>query len=292
LTRDPAIKVYEAQAGIWNRNGTNQCDVADGGGTPLFHLALDNCVARDDRIPPLGFSGGGDLEIRPVNYVYPETAPGSGVLVNYDITSYAIPVPAGAVSPITVTATLRSQTTSKEFVESLRDQAVANSSPNDCITRTTGLPGKSRGRLLYDMWSRNGKAAPVAMASASGNASIPATPGEASRSAPMRVTSFDRATGNVSVSYAPACGAVDHTAYIGRFADLPALTYTAQACGLGAGGSATFHLGATSYFWLIVGNDGVREGSYGTKGSGVERPEDTSLTTCSFPQDLSRRCDP
>lgn len=292
LTHDPALKVYEAKMGIWNRNGANACDTADGGGAPIFHFALNDCIVKDDRIPPLGFTGGANLEIRPVAYTYPETAPGSGKLVNYDLTSYAVPVPAPTVSPITVTATLRFQATSKEHVEFLRDEAAANAFPKDCIQRTTGPPDKSRGALMYDMWARNGRSAPVDMGTASGIAAVPATPGEASRSTLMRVASYDRTSGNVTLGYTPACGALDHTVYLGRLADLATMTFSEQACGLGASGSATVHLGAESSFWLIVGNDGTKEGSYGTGANGVERPEDTLLSACNVPQDLSRRCDP
>ena len=292
LTHDPALKVYEAKPGIWNRNDTNACDTTDGAGPPIFHFARNDCIAVDDRIPPLGFTGGANPEIRPVAYAYPETSPGSGRLVNFDVTSYAVPVPAPTVSPITVTATLRFQATSKEHVEFLRDEAVVNAFPKDCIQRTTGPPDKSRGALMYDMWTRNGRSAPVTMGTASGVAAIPATPGEASRSTPMQVASYDRTSGNVTLGYTPACAAADHTVYIGRLADLATMTFSEQACGLGASGSAAVHLGAESYFWLIVGKDGTTEGSYGTGADGVERPEDTLLPACNVPQDLSRRCDP
>src|SRR5262249_52768649 len=117
LTRDAQAKVYEAKQGVWNP-GTATCVTASGG-DELFHFAKNDCVALDNRIPPLGFTGGTDLQTNPVGYTYPETAPGSGKLVNFDVTSYTIPIPANAVSPVTVTATLRYQTTSKEYVDFL-----------------------------------------------------------------------------------------------------------------------------------------------------------------------------
>ena len=50
-----------------------------------------------------------------------------------------------------------------------------------------------------------------------------------------------------------------------------------------------------SFFFLVVGNDGVGiEGSYGTSwigGASVERSEDLTDPQCSFVQDLSQRCD-
>jgi hypothetical protein len=171
LTQDAQVKVYESKQGIWNGSA---CET-EAGGSELFHFVLNDCVAKDNRIPPLGFTGGSNLEVRPWGYTYPQASP--GVLVNYDTTSYTIPIPAGAVSPVTVTATLRFQTASREYVEFLRDQAVANGFPDDCIERTAGFPTASRGELLYDMWTAYGRSAPVDMGSASGQVAIePAVP--------------------------------------------------------------------------------------------------------------------
>jgi hypothetical protein len=167
LTQDAQAKIYEAKQGIWNGS---ECETEDGGGGELFHFVLNNCVAKDNRIPPLGFTGGGNLEVQPWGYTYPEASP--GVLVNFDTTQYAIPIPLGAVSPVTVTATLRYQTASREYVEFLRDEAVINGFPDDCIERTTGFPTASRGELLYDMWTAYGRSAPVDMGSDSGQAAI------------------------------------------------------------------------------------------------------------------------
>ncbi len=96
LAQDPQLKVYEVKPGIWDHNGSGECDTTDSGGNPLFHFVLNNCVALDNRIPPAGFTGMNDIETRPVNYTYPETSPGSGILVNYDDTSYTVPIPASA----------------------------------------------------------------------------------------------------------------------------------------------------------------------------------------------------
>jgi hypothetical protein len=43
---------------------------------------------------------------------------------------------------------------------------------------------------------------------------------------------------------------------------------------------------------VIVGNDGLVEGSFGLDGAGSERPEDISATTvCDLARDLSGTCD-
>ncbi|MFN8641355.1 MAG: hypothetical protein U0802_06745 [Candidatus Binatia bacterium] len=161
LTRDAQAKVYEAKQGVWNAS-THACETDDGT-RDLFHFVLNNCVALDNRIPPKGFTGGGDLEIHPVGYVYPEAAP--GVLSNTDVTTYTIPVPADVVAPVTITATLRYQTTSKEYVDFLLDEATTNGFADDCLARSTGLPGKTRAEVLHDMWQTHGRAAPETIAS-------------------------------------------------------------------------------------------------------------------------------
>jgi hypothetical protein len=168
LTLDPQVKVYESKQGIWNP-GTSTCET-ESAGKPHFHFVKNNCVALDNRIPPKGFTGGSSLETNPVGYSYPEVAP--GVLSHVDVTSYSIPVPMGVAAPVTVTATLRYQTTSKEYVEFLLDEATTHGFPNDCNARTTGLPGKSRAAVLYDMWEDHGRSAPVTMTSGSGVAAV------------------------------------------------------------------------------------------------------------------------
>jgi hypothetical protein len=167
LTQDPQLKVYEIKPGIWNLNGTGTCDTADALGSPIFHFVLNDCIALDNRIPPLGFTGMDDIETRPVNYTYPETSPGSGILVNYDDTEYAVTVPSSLAGDLTIEATLFYQIASDDYIRFLRDQAVVNTFSDDCIPRSTGLPGLSRGELLYDMWTRYDRAPPTAMAASS-----------------------------------------------------------------------------------------------------------------------------
>ena len=175
LTHDPQVKIYEVQQGIWDHNLTSSCDVEDDvTGEHLFHFVLNNCIALDNRIPPLGFKpetdlGDPDPETVPVNYDYPETVPDSGILVNWDITQYVIPVPPGALLPVTIETTLEYQTASKEYVEFLQNKAVENNFPDDCLDRTDPLdPGMSRGEYLYSLWDdpSYGRSPPVAMGSA------------------------------------------------------------------------------------------------------------------------------
>ncbi len=164
LADDSHLKVYEVKPGIWNLNGTSECDTDGAAGNPLFHFVLNDCIALDNRIPPEGFTGGSDIETRPVNYTYPETAPGSGILVNHDDTGYTVTIPPQAGGELSVEAVLLYQTTSDDYVNFLLDEAVDNAFPDDCISRSTGMPDASRGEILHDMWTRYDRSPPVPMA--------------------------------------------------------------------------------------------------------------------------------
>lgn len=174
LADTPFVKVYEVQQGIWNFNGDGRCDVEDDAtGKHLFHFVRNDCIALDNRIPPLGFrprtaSDQLDPETVPVNYSYPETSPGSQELVNWDTTAYLISIPLGTTSQIEIEATLNYQTASKEYVEFLRDQAIEHGFGDDCIDRASGPIDMSRGEYLYTLWSdpRYGRSPPVNMSSA------------------------------------------------------------------------------------------------------------------------------
>src|SRR5262249_26630556 len=123
--------------------------------------------------------------------------------------------------------------------------------------------------------------------------SLAATPGEATN---LKVTGYNAATGNLSFTYTPACSAVNHHIEFARLQDVRTLTYSGQVCGIGTSGSyASFNPGPGSYFFLVIGDDGVgTEGTYGTNlmsGTPSERVPDLADPVCSFSQDLSHRCD-
>jgi hypothetical protein len=126
-------KVYEMKLGMTR-------EVADATGLPpgeSFHLVLNNKVHADNRIPPIGFTNEAFAGVRaePVNYTYADGQ-------YWDDTDY--PVPAEAAS---VVVTAYYQTSSKEYIEFLRDANVTN----------------DKGRILYDTWADNGRSAPVDM---------------------------------------------------------------------------------------------------------------------------------
>jgi hypothetical protein len=166
LAQDPQARVYEVLQGIWNYHGTGTCDIENASNQKMFHFVLNDCIARDSRIPPLGFAPAtaadpNGYDLRPVGYTYPETSPGSGVLVNYDTATYTLAVPPGTVTPLTATARLYYQTASNYYIEFLRDEAVNEgfAAENDMCSGgpnrpfTVGPQSRTRGEYVYQLWN-------------------------------------------------------------------------------------------------------------------------------------------
>ena len=140
LTHDADAVIYEAELGISPALATA---LGAGAGGKSFHFALNDSMYKDNRIPPLGFThaafdafGGAPVDdSRPA----PRYADGQ----NWDTAMFALPASARSVK-----ATLYYQTTSKEYVEFLRDENTTNTA----------------GQEMYDLWVAHGRSAPVAMA--------------------------------------------------------------------------------------------------------------------------------
>ncbi len=186
LDEDPRAQVYEVKQGIWNHLGNGDCDTLSAAWEPMFHTALSDCIAKDNRIPPLGFTPASTedpegYEVRPVAADYPETTPGSGVLVNYAQAPYRFDIPALSPGPFSIQARLYYQTASKEYVEFLRDEAVADGVDGEnqlCAGGparpfVVGPKERARGVYLYALWGNEasdplqpgyGKSPPEAMA--------------------------------------------------------------------------------------------------------------------------------
>lgn len=125
---------------------------------------------------------------------------------------------------------------------------------------------------------------------------VAAAPGEVSSSAlnQLRVTAYNKLTGQLTIAYGPACSATTNNIEIGLLntTAISSYAWSNRICSIGNSGSATFNPGGAAYFFVVVGNDGAREGSYGTRHDGTERPESTSAIGCAnVPQDLANRCD-
>lgn len=113
-----------------------------------FHFALNDTLYKDNRIPPLGF-GNATFEAfggAPVDPDWPGPAPRYADGQNWDAATFTLPTTARSV-----VATLYYQTTSKDYIEFLRDHNSSNAA----------------GQTMYDAWVANGRSAPVAMVSQS-----------------------------------------------------------------------------------------------------------------------------
>ncbi len=137
LARDEDAKIYEIHPGLSNA-------LAAALGQPAghsFHFVLSDTVFSDNRIPPRGFTNAAFVQIQspPVDYAYADGQ-------YWDDTEYHLPEAADSVH-----VTLYYQTTSKEYVEFLRDANTTNSAGQD----------------LYDSWVAQGMAPPVVVATAS-----------------------------------------------------------------------------------------------------------------------------
>ncbi len=126
-------KVYEMELGL-------DTDVATATGLPVgpsFHFALNNKIYYDNRIPPRGFTNANfaSVQAAPVGYAYADGQ-------YWDDTHFAIP-PGATKAEVT----LFHQTTTKEYIEFLRDEN---------YTDLTGLEA-------YDLWLLFGMSPPIVM---------------------------------------------------------------------------------------------------------------------------------
>jgi hypothetical protein len=140
-TEDAALHTYEIHLGI------SPPLAAALGATPgpSFHFALNDSVYFDDRIPPLGFTNAAFATFggTPVDPAHPGPGPRYADGQNWDVASYPLPPSARRI-----TARLLYQSTSREYVEFLRDENTTNGA----------------GQAMHDAWVANGRAAPVEMA--------------------------------------------------------------------------------------------------------------------------------
>lgn len=139
LVADPQLTVYEAKLGLSERLADTYPVTAG----ESFHFALNDTILKDNRVPPIGFSNAAFASFggQPVDPAQPGIRYADGQ--NWDARTYRLPRTARKVR-----ATLYYQTTSKEYIEFLRDANTTN----------------SRGLEMYNLWTQNGRAAPVQMA--------------------------------------------------------------------------------------------------------------------------------
>ena len=133
LTHDEDLKLYEIHSGLSPALAAALGLPAG----PSFHFVLCDSVYVDNRIPPRGFTNAGFTAVQspPVGYTYADGA-------YWDDTAYHLPSMTDSVE-----VSLYYQTTSKEYIEFLRDENTTNSAGQD----------------LYDAWVAQGRCPPVLM---------------------------------------------------------------------------------------------------------------------------------
>jgi hypothetical protein len=123
---------------------------------------------------------------------------------------------------------------------------------------------------------------------------VAAAPGETSSDPLVMVLATASDATTISLSYGPACGAMDNTIVFGPLSAVSTHGYNGETCGILNSGLVTWDFAAAgapeSFFFLIAANDGTFEGSYGI-GDGTERPNHWANVLCPLPQDLPNRCD-
>ena len=167
---DPQLRTYEV------RMAAN--------GVEGFHFILQDEVVQDNRIPPRGFVPRPDT--KPVGRDYPPASTGDSgqvlTLVHWDDAPYELTIPKTASGKMVIRATLWYQTTSREYIESLKS---ANVTDGD-------------GQKMLEIWQRYDRAPPFGMATAMGAIEVEPLPPEpepvvepAPEPAPEGGTAFD-----------------------------------------------------------------------------------------------------
>jgi hypothetical protein len=134
LTHDSELKIYEVHPGI----DTNIAGIVGLPAAPSLHFVLNNKIYEDNRIPPRGFSNATFAAFggAPVGHSYADGQ-------YWDDTYYTVPTGTRRAE-----VRLYYQSTSKEFIEFLRDENTTN----------------TKGQQMYDLWNNNGKCPPTLMA--------------------------------------------------------------------------------------------------------------------------------
>jgi hypothetical protein len=140
IDADPEPMIYDIHLGI----SPGLAGALGTGHGASFHFALNDSVYKDNRIPPLGFTNSAFATFGGTHVDPTRPSPRYSDGQNWDTVGYDLPGSARSV-----TARLYYQSTSKDYVEFLRDENHTNAA----------------GQTMHDLWSGNGRATPVAMTS-------------------------------------------------------------------------------------------------------------------------------
>jgi hypothetical protein len=240
-----------------------------------FHFALADDRYKDNRIPPKGFDisnaaeriaqprwGGADA----YDYFTPAEYAGG----YHDVTLTKPPGAAGYA------AALYYQTTSKEYIEFLRDQVRGTGTKLTPKLTTPGADSKSAyvaqtdpffsnlkgwGDAIWDLWLHNGGSAPVLMTYLNDLPEPPAPPEDMTVTAPTKVAaSYNKRVGSMAVSWtAPTSGANGYYVYRSTTAGGPytlrGTTSTMSYADAGPFPPATYYYVVTAYKVDKLGNE-------------------------------------
>jgi len=135
LAQDAEARIYECKPGLDERTAP----LVGATPGPSFHFVLNNRIFKDNRIPPRGFTNAAYAAFggSPVGHTYADGQ-------YWDEAAYRIPATA-----VSAQVRLYYQSTSREYVEFLRDENTTNSA----------------GQTLYNLWVAHGRCPPELMAS-------------------------------------------------------------------------------------------------------------------------------
>ncbi len=105
------------------------------------------------------------------------------------------------------------------------------------------------------------------------------------------LATWNATTGQVHLSYAAACNATGHAVYWGDLSQVSSYPWSGSQCTSGSG-AIDFTPPEGNVFFVVVGNSGVKEGSYGKNSAGTQRPGATGIGACDVPQQVIATCDP
>ncbi|MHC5162231.1 MAG: hypothetical protein ACYSO4_03795, partial [Planctomycetota bacterium] len=161
---DEEAKIYEVEPAI-DETVSGITGLPQG---PSFHFVLNSTVEKDNRIPPRGFTNAAfeNFGGAPVHYSYEDGQ-------YWDDTEYEVPI--GATS---AQVTLYYQSTSKEFIEFLRDEN--HGTPTD----------EGAGLVMYNLWNDNGKCPPEVMKQIQIDLILKTVPGDLDRDLDVDILDF------------------------------------------------------------------------------------------------------
>jgi hypothetical protein len=184
LTRDAAARIYEVHPGL----ETNLAGLLTLPPGPSLHFVLNNRIYEDNRIPPRGFTNAAFATFggAPVGHYYADGQ-------YWDEANYALPTGATRAE-----VKLYYQSTSKEFVEFLRDKNHTD----------------SKGLELYQVWSTNGMCPPTLIAASAWVTAFQLKSARFTSQGAFRIEFLCRPGLNYTIEYADSLPAVTWQAFV------------------------------------------------------------------------------